>query len=139
MIQHLSLSSSCWFYCSAGAAVTTGGDEGRCHFSHWCDAKNPEYTDRVVMSGEKMHEAVPDEAPSVYARTQGAHVNAQLCHGTARKSTSKIGARVSPSFSVTAVHSAGGGEVARYIGRHGAKQRNSQKRAVDQPSNTRGG
>ena len=35
-----SLSSSCWFYCLAGAAVTIGLDDGRCHFSHYFDTKN---------------------------------------------------------------------------------------------------
>jgi len=38
ILQQSSLSSLCWSYCSAGAAVTGGVDEGRCHFSHYSDA-----------------------------------------------------------------------------------------------------
>jgi uncharacterized protein YjbJ (UPF0337 family) len=47
IIQRSSLSSSCCFYCSAGAAVTIGVDDGRCHFSHDLDAKNSRLFDML--------------------------------------------------------------------------------------------
>ena len=43
ILQRSSFSSSCWFYCSAGAVATIGEGDGRCHFSNHCGAKAKSY------------------------------------------------------------------------------------------------